>query len=179
VISDEVLALNLQNGDKGALATLVKRHHSPLIGYLYRMTNGNRALAEDMAQNAFVRVLRRIDSYIYPRPFKAWLYAIATNLIRDHFKSADARRAFNPAEMPNPTGPSPEGQIIAEDEAHRAAEALSALPGGQREAVILRYYQEFSLAEIADALDIPVGTVKSRLSLGLKRMRAIFEETES
>ncbi len=179
MISDEDLALNLQNGDKGALAALVRRHHGPLIGYLYRMTNGSRPLAEDMAQESFVRILRRIDSYQYPRPFKAWLYAVATNLTRDHFKSADARHAFNPSKMPNPAGPSPEGQIIAEDEARRAAKALSALPEGQREAVILRYYQEFSLAEIADALDIPVGTVKSRLSLGLKRLRAIFEEAES
>ena len=74
------------------LDTLVDRHYDALIGYLYRLLYGDRALAEDMAQETFLRVLRGIKQYSYPRPFKAWLYAIATNLARDHYSRADTRR---------------------------------------------------------------------------------------
>ncbi len=181
--TDEELALSIQQGNRRALAQLVERHHSPLLGFLYRMTNGNRPLAEDLAQEAFLRVLRNIAHYAYPRPFKAWLYATATNLVRDHFRRADTRRT-----QPADTGllrqfsderAGPEAAAILSDEAQRVAAALKALPNHQREAIILRYYHDFSLAEIADTLDIPVGTVKSRLSLGLKRLRALWEEGES
>jgi RNA polymerase sigma-70 factor (ECF subfamily) len=65
---------------------------------------------------------------------------------------------------------------MSRDEERQVAAALMSLPDHQREAVILRYYQELSLAEIAEALNIPVGTVKSRLSLGLGRLRSMLEE---
>ncbi len=177
--SDEELALNTQRGDASALQSLVERHHSPLIGFLYRMTGGDRALAEDLVQEAFLRVLKAIRRYEYPRPFKPWLYAIATNLAHDHFKRADIRQAADqPAEkavqVPD-QAEGPEGQAVAADEAQRVARALQRLPDGQREAVILRYYQELALNEISEALGVPVGTVKSRLSLGLRRLRELLE----
>lgn len=180
--TDEDLALRIKNGtpkSAGALTLLVERHHSPLLGYLYRMTNGNRPLAEDLVQETFLRVLRAIDRYQYPRPFKAWLYAIATNLARDHFKRADTRRTDTvPDErLQRFAGEhNPEHRILAEDESRRVIDALTGLPEHQRAALILRYYQELPLAEIANILDIPVGTVKSRLSIGLKRLRATLEE---
>jgi RNA polymerase sigma-70 factor (ECF subfamily) len=174
--SDEELALNMQRGDASALQNLVERHHSPLIGFLYRMTGGDRALAEDLVQEAFLRVLKAIRQYKYPRPFKAWLYAIATNLAHDHFKRAEVRqRADTPAEKVPGQVDGPEHNLLVADEAQQVARSLQALPDGQREAVILRYYQELSLNEISEALGVPLGTVKSRLSLGLRRLREILE----
>jgi RNA polymerase sigma-70 factor (ECF subfamily) len=174
--SDEELALNMQRGDASALQNLVERHHSPLIGFLYRMTGGDRALAEDLVQEAFLRVLKAIRQYTYPRPFKAWLYAIATNLTHDYFKRAEVRqRADTPAEKAPGQIDGPENDLLAADEARQVARALQALPDGQREAVILRYYQGLSLNEISEVLDVPLGTVKSRLSLGLRRLREILE----
>ena len=90
--TDEQFALGLQTGDADCLPPLVERHHSPLLGFLYRMTGGDRPLAEDLVQETFFRAIRHIAQYRHPRPFKPWLYAIAVNLTRDHFKSADARR---------------------------------------------------------------------------------------
>lgn len=179
--TDESLALGVQEGNRADLARLVERHHSPLLGFLYRMTGGDRALAEDLVQEAFLRVLRAIGQYRYPRPFKPWLYAIAVNLARDYFKRADTRHNERPgddapfwAELAG--GAPPEEGVLVEDEARRVAAAIAALPAHQREAVILRYYQEFSLAEIAEALAIPVGTVKSRLTLGLRRLKERLED---
>ncbi|MBZ0277546.1 MAG: RNA polymerase sigma factor [Anaerolineae bacterium] len=180
--TDEELAQGIQRGRRDDLAVLVGRHHSPLLGFLYRMTGGDRALAEDLVQEVFLRVLRGIDQYIYPRPFKPWLYQIAANLARDHYKRADTRRTESMPEDDLSLGaaddPPPEEVLLHNSEARQIAAAIRELPEHQREVVILRYYQEFSLAEIADALAIPVGTVKSRLSIGLNRLRTVWLEQE-
>jgi RNA polymerase sigma-70 factor, ECF subfamily len=177
---DERLALRIQQGEQVALAALVERHHHRLIGFLYRLTGGDRALAEDLAQESFLRVLRSIGQYRYPRPFKAWLYAIATNIARDHYKSAESRRTTNTDDSNQELLPQyseqPEETLLDWDEGQRVAAAITALPDHQREVVILRYYQELSLAEIAEALEIPVGTVKSRLSIGLMRLKNLLDE---
>ncbi len=177
--TDEDLALGIKQGDGDSLRLLVERHHSPLLGFLYRMTGGDRALAEDMVQEAFLRVLRTIGQYQHPRPFKPWLYAIATNLIRDHYRRSETRHTVAASEQALRQIEAPgavEDGLQEEDEAREIAAALLALPDLQREVVVLRYYQELSLAEIAALLDIPVGTVKSRLSIGLHRLREVLEK---
>src|SRR5260221_5542698 len=99
--SDEQLMIAVQAGDQVALAALVTRHHSPLLGYLYRLAGGDRPLAEDLVQETLLHVLRQ-RTYQATRPFKPWLYMIATNLARDHFKSAALRKSWregNPEEV--------------------------------------------------------------------------------
>ena len=179
--TDEALAQGVQRGRRDDLAALVERHHGALLGYLYRLCGGDRALAEDLAQETFLRVLRGIRQYRYPRPFKPWLYAIATNLARDHYKQAEMRHSDSASdqeavwETVDDPAAGPEESLMAEGEARQVAVAVTALPAHQREAVVLRYYQDLSLAEIAEALGAPVGTVKSRLSLGLRRLREMME----
>jgi RNA polymerase sigma-70 factor (ECF subfamily) len=180
VISDEDVARGIQRGRRGDLALLVERYHAPLLGYLYRLTGGERALSEDLTQEAFVRVLRYIGQYQYPRPFKPWLYQIATNTARDHFKRADQRRT---SAVPDDTlfedeADKPEETAEQRDVERQVVAAVSGLPEHQRLAVILRYYQGLSLIEIAAALDVPVGTVKSRLSLALARLRDVLKQQE-
>src|SRR5262245_56119811 len=93
---DEQLMAAVTAGDQQALATLVTRHHAPLLGYLYRLTGGNRPLAEDLIQETFLRLLRQ-RARLADGPFKPWLYKIATNLTRDHFKSAAVRLNGHPS----------------------------------------------------------------------------------
>lgn len=178
--TDEQLAHQVQTGQPQALTTLVERHHGTLLGYLYRLTGGHRPLAEDLTQEAFLRALRRITQYQYPRPFKPWLYAIATNLARDHYKQAEQRyatAALDVAEaLPDHQTPLPGDALFAQLEAQAIVKALAGLPPPQRETIVLRYYQDLSLEEIAATLRIPVGTVKSRLSLGLRRLKALLQD---
>lgn len=177
--SDEDLARGIQRGHTADLTLLVERHHSPLLGFLYRMTGGDRAQAEDLAQETFIRVLRGISQYQHPRPFKPWLYQIATNLARDHYKLAEMRHTISmPERAPEQGTDAPEAILILNSEAREAATAIMSLPVHQREAIVLRYYQDLSLAEIANVLNVPVGTVKSRLSLGLKHLREHMLERE-
>jgi RNA polymerase sigma-70 factor, ECF subfamily len=180
--TDETLALGVQRGSKSDLSELVHRHHHLLIGYLYRMTGGDRVLAEDLAQETFLRVIRGIKQYQYPRPFKPWLYALATNLARDYYKRADTRRSLlilDSLTSKIVSDDQPEDAMLLSDETRGVAMALQVLPDTHREAVILRYYQGFSHSEIAEALNIPVGTVKSRLSNGIARLREILSEVDT
>jgi RNA polymerase sigma-70 factor, ECF subfamily len=171
--SDEQLARGVQAGRASDLALLVERHHSPLLGFLYRLTGGDRPLAEDLAQETFLRLLRGIHQFQPARPFKPWLYAIAVNVGRDHYKSADARHTDSLTEdydAPDPL--TPVEAALAAEAWQQVAAAVSALPLHQREVVVLRYADDLPLNEIAAILSLPVGTVKSRLSLALGRLRA-------
>lgn len=171
--TDEALAQAVQQGSQTALHRLVMRHHAPLFGFLFRLTGGDRALAEDLVQETMVRLLRGIGSYDGQRPFKPWLYQIAVNTTRDHYKRADTRyTASENGEIALVAGPQRlETAVIHQETMQEALTAMAHLPPHQREALLLRYAEGLSLAEIADVLDVPVGTVKSRLSLALKRLR--------
>ena len=178
MVSDETLATKLKSGDRSALAALFERHYDDLFGYLFRLTFGDRALAADLAQESFLRVLRGIHTYDSSRPLKAWLYGIATNAARNLAASADARHTgamtAQSDEIESDTPPIEQTMIEAEASSGVIA-ALRQLPGHQREAIVLFYYQSFSHAQIAETLNIPVGTVKLRLSLGVKRLRELIE----
>ncbi len=164
-------------GERAALAPLVERYHTPLLGYLYRLTGGNRALAEDLVQETFLALLRR-QGYQPNRPFRPWLYAVATNLARDHYRSAAVRHAAIEAdEVPPDTldsAPGPEELAVAAEEGRAVARALCCLGDEYRVALLLRFYNGLSLHEIAATLDIPLGTVKSRLSVGGRRLRDLL-----
>ncbi len=177
--SDEELALQIQRGNREALTLLLEHYHGPILGFLYRMTDGDRMLAEDLVQETFLRALKSIRQYLYPRPFKPWLYAIALNLVRDHYKQAEIRHVEAMRDVFEPISDDPPSdRLQATEEAKRVAAAVSELPIRQREAVILRYYQCLPLGEIAQVLHVPLGTVKSRISLGLKRLKVCLKELD-
>lgn len=178
--TDEALALGVQQGNAENLTVLFDRHYSTLLAYLYRLCLGQRPLAEDLTQETFLRALRGIGSYQYPRPFKSWLYTIATNSARNHFNRADTRYTESVVEdydLPDETQ-QPEVALLVDEEADEVLAALGQLADHQREVVLLFYYQGFAQQEIAEALGIPLGTVKSRLSLGLRRLREHIEQKE-
>jgi RNA polymerase sigma-70 factor (ECF subfamily) len=177
--SDEQLMAAVMEGDQVALAALVTRHHAPLLGYLYRLVGGDRQLAEDLLQETLLHMLQQ-RTYQAGRPFKPWLYMIATNLARDYFKSATVRQRWREGDAEEAllhlydSEPSPEERALAAEQGGEVRAALTQLGEDYRVVVVLRFYQGFSLQEIAEALHIPLGTVKSRLSVGVHRLRTIL-----
>jgi RNA polymerase sigma-70 factor (ECF subfamily) len=174
-LSDEQLLAAVLAGDMGALADLVERYQAPLTGYLDRLVGPDWALAQDLVQETFMRVLRQ-HACRGSRPFRPWLYAIATNLARDHFKSAAVQRSTPlddtfEALLPD-CDAGPEDLALAGERGADLAHALDGLGTEYRATLVLRFYNDMSLQEIADTLDVPLGTVKSRLSVGLRRLRA-------
>lgn len=116
LLTDEALAQGIQQGNRDDLAALIERHHGPLTGYLYRLTDGNLPLSQGLTQETFVRLIRNIGQYTYPRRFKPWLYAIATNLARDHYKRSEQRltEALDEAQYDQSSeSGSPEGVLLS------------------------------------------------------------------
>jgi RNA polymerase sigma-70 factor, ECF subfamily len=180
--SDELLLAEVLGGKKEALAALVERYQQPLANYLNHLVGPDWALAQDLTQETFLRVLRQQASR-GDRPFKPWLYAIATNLARDHYKSAAVRRetSLEPqheADIVDET-PGPEADALAAEQHVALIRALRTLTAEYRAALVLRYDSRLSLQEIAVTLDIPLGTVKSRLSVGLRRLREALQAAEA
>ena len=174
--TDEQLATGIQQGQKDAMTVIVNRYYDALLGYMLRMNGGQRVLAEDMVQETFLKMMCGIFSYDPNRSFKTWLYTIATNIVRNHYKRADTRFTSNTLEdVERPASAvMPETQLIATQQHQDVVGAILALPEHQRSVVVLYYYQELPQKEIAAVLNIPVGTVKSRLSLGLKKLREML-----
>ena len=176
VRTDEQLMAAVAAGDRGCLEELVRRHHAPMFGFFYRSLAGDRATAADLVQETFIRLLRTA-SFEADRPFRPWLYAIAANLVRDHLRSAGRR----PAEFGEQLlaaidpGPGPEAIALGADTARQVGAAIASLPEEYRVTLVMRFGAELSLAEIAAALEIPIGTVKSRLSVGTRRLRDALE----
>jgi RNA polymerase sigma-70 factor (ECF subfamily) len=168
--SDEELARRLFQGDDVAATALFERYRRPLFGLLYRLT-GNAADADELFQETFVRLLRAGTRYDPARRFKPWLYTIAVNLARD--RASRSRHRANPelraqADLPERDEEDHEARL---SERADVARALAELPEAQRSAVILRYFEGLSEPELASALGIPRGTVKSRLHHALSKMR--------
>ena len=181
--SDEQLMTAVMAGDQVALAALVTRHHAPLLGYLYRLVGGDRPLAEDLVQETLLHVLRQ-HTYQAARPFKPWLYATATNLARDYFKSAAVRQRWRGGDEEeallqlDDSAAGPEEHALAAEQGSEVRAALAQLSEEYRVVLLLRFYQGFSLQEIAETLHIPLGTVKSRLSVGVHRLRSVLDPVQ-
>jgi len=171
--SDGELVLALRRGDRGALEQLVRRYHAPLRSCLYHQVRGDVHLAEDLVQEVFVTVISKAGQLRDPEAFKTWVYRIASNKARDYFKSCQGRAV--PIEGPGQgtarasPAEQPEEKTVWEHQ--RVREALERLSPHHREVLVLRYYQELALSEIATVLKLPQGTVKSRLHYAMKYLR--------
>lgn len=178
--TDEQLMARAMQGNRTALACLVERYYATVLGYLYRLVGHNRPLAEDLSQEAFLRLAQQ-DGYDARRAFRPWLFAIATNLARDHFKAAATRHTQAGLEGATlaiaDVAPGPEEHALAAEQGAAVATAIGQLGEEYRAAILLRFYHGLSIQEIAQALDIPLGTAKSRLSVGTRRLRTLLVDT--
>ena len=164
--TDEALAARLVDGDELALRELLRRYERPLAAFLHRQTGGRDV--EDLYQETWLRVVRHAARFDSGRRFSTWLFQIAVNLCRDWQR--------RPPPEPQLGGDEPQvAALERSDAALDAARLLAALPAAQREVIVLRYYQDLSEADVAAILDIPLGTVKSRLHQAMARLAGLVE----
>jgi RNA polymerase sigma-70 factor (ECF subfamily) len=164
---------------------LIKRHEASLYGLLARLTQGDSHRAEDIFQETFLNAMRRAETFNKAMRFKPWITAIAVNLVRDDARrrktrgevaldggSEDEERpAFNPVTPDEGPGNTAERR----DDERLIREGLKRLTEVEREVVLLHFYNSMTLQEAADVLDIPLGTVKSRLHAALTRLSEILK----
>jgi RNA polymerase sigma-70 factor (ECF subfamily) len=164
--TDEQLMLSVRNGHRQALDALVRRYEVELYRYLKRYV-GDSALADDVFQNTFMQVFIKRGSFDPQRRFKPWLYAVATNQAVDALRRAGRGPRICPHEPLASNDASEDGSPLqsAEDGEvrERVRAAVDRLPDHLKQVVLMTYFQGLKYRDVAEALRIPVGTVKSRL----------------
>jgi len=172
--SDDELMLLARNGLDAAFDTLIRRHQRPVLRVALRYL-GEPALAADVAQNAFVALLRAIPDYRANGQFKAFLYRILLNQCRMARRSERSlRRALDQAST------AAEGtalQVQIREQRRDVERALLGLSDKLREVVVLRFGADFQYDEIGETLGIPTGTVKRRLFTAKAKLREMLEES--
>ncbi|SFB24010.1 MULTISPECIES: RNA polymerase sigma factor SigW [unclassified Bacillus (in: firmicutes)] len=172
--------MEVKKGDQNAFSEIVEIYKDKVFQLCYRML-GNRHEAEDIAQEAFIRAYVNINSFNMNLKFSTWLYRIATNLcidrIRkkkpDYFLDAEVSGTDGLtmySQIPSDT-PLPEKELESLELQDTIQKEILKLPEKYRSAIVLKYVEELSLNEISEILDLPLGTVKTRIHRGREALR--------
>jgi RNA polymerase sigma-70 factor, ECF subfamily len=177
---DQELVAQAAAGSREAFDELVRRHQVSIVSLARALTNGS-ADAEDLAQEVFLRVWRSLRGFRGDSTFRTWLHRVAVNVIHTHHgRVSRLRRLFQaapaePAEDPIESAADPidvESDVVMRDAIDKA---LATLPDELRVAVTLRDVQGLDYKEIAGVLDVPIGTVESRIFRGRQRLKPLLE----
>jgi RNA polymerase sigma-70 factor, ECF subfamily len=185
-ISDEQAMWRLQTqGDEHAFAHLMRRWERPIQRLCARMT-GDSHRGQDLAQEVFVRVFARRKDYVPSGRFSTWLWRIALNLCHDELRRVQRRAEFSlegAAEQEDGNAaldlpsrePWPDDAAAAGEQGEWVRRALRQLPEPYRTVLVLRHYEDLKFREIAEVLEVPEGTVKSRMAEALTQMNRLLE----
>jgi RNA polymerase sigma-70 factor, ECF subfamily len=177
LFADEELISFVGRGDAQAFAVLYDRHSRPAYSLAYRIM-GEKEAAEDIVQDSFLKVWRAATSYRAARAsVRTWLLSIVHNRGIDQLRStASRRRMQEKVEVSAPRSQPSEAfaQTWRNSQREQVREALKTLPEEQLKTIELAYFSGYTHAEIAELLGLPLGTVKGRMRLGLKKMRDYF-----
>jgi RNA polymerase sigma-70 factor (ECF subfamily) len=181
-LSDAEVMLRVRAGDDGAFAYLVEKYRRPLVGFMYR-TARSLAVAEELAQEVFLRVYRSRESYKPEAKFSTWLYRIATNLAVNHARDTRRERAEVAASLDEPdadtgtalevadTRPNVEQDLLREERLAAIRTHIQALPDRQRMAVLMHKYQNMDYRQIGAVLHLSDTATKSLLFRAYETLR--------
>lgn len=170
-------AVRLRRGDPDAFDALLARYQNRLYRYLLRLT-ANPAVAEDLFQETWLKVITRIHNYDARRPFEPWLFSVARNLAIDHLRRASPESLDEPSEggetkvsRLSADEPGSLQRLLERERRGLLERKLEELPVVYREALSLRFEEEMTFEEIAEVLAAPLSTVKSRVQRALSTLR--------
>jgi RNA polymerase sigma-70 factor (ECF subfamily) len=168
--------LRAKAGDLTAFEGLVRHYQKPLVNYFLRM--GVYRDAEDKVQETFIRVFNYRDRYKPTAKFRTFLYTVARNVWLDGLRRTKRAEAFI-ERLEQEAPPTDDGGIAQVHSRMDVRSALARLPEKLRDVVILAVYQGLRYGDVAEALEIPVGTVKSRMFLAIERLKEVLGETRT
>jgi RNA polymerase sigma-70 factor (ECF subfamily) len=182
ILADEDLISLVEAADAEAFATLYDRHSRAAFSLAYRMM-GERQASEDLTQDAFLKVWRGASSYRAERgSVRTWILSIVHNRGIDQIRSqASRRRTQEKIEASAPRSQPSEAfaETLRNSQREQVREALNTLPPEQLKILELAYFSGYTHVEISDLLRLPLGTVKGRMRLGLKKIRDYFESRDA
>ena len=188
-LDDRELAASAREGRESAYKELLTRYERPVFSLVYRMVR-DRSLAEDLAQEAFIKAFNHIESYNPDYKFSSWIFKIANNLAIDHLRkkqldtvslhgsphatsSEEEERTRLSIESP---GESPEEYVENRELGDRIEDAIGRLRPEYRTAVLLRHVEGHSYEEVAEIMELPLGTVKTYIHRGRLELRELLAE---
>ena len=182
-ISDEILIKKFQEGDVGAYNQLVNRFKDRLLNFIYRFVN-DLDLAEDLVQDTLLKLYPHKDSYQEIAKFSTWLYTIAANLARTELRKKKRRKTFSVTELSRDdrefiiasSDVDPSEDLSSQNFEKSVQRALAELPDDFKTIIILRDIQELSYDEISKIVDVPLGTVKSRINRGRVKLQQLLKK---
>jgi RNA polymerase sigma factor (sigma-70 family) len=166
----DLLARVLVDGDQHAFGELVRRHQSPVRGLLRQLTRIDVELADDLAQETFIRAYKNIRSFRGEAKFSTWLYRIAYNVFREHARKRKEVVGIDEEQLQTQADPQTTDPALR----HDLMNALSQLPLHERSAIILCCQNGLSHDEAARVLDIPLGTVKTNVLRGREKLKKML-----
>tara|TARA_Y100001960_G_C14540237_1_gene760508 strand:- start:36 stop:617 length:582 start_codon:yes stop_codon:yes gene_type:complete len=182
-LSDERLIEKFQNGEVNAYNELVKRYKDRLLNFIYRFLN-DIDRSEDLVQDTLIKLYTHKNSYKEVAKFSTWLYTIAANLARTELRKIKRRKTFSVSELSNDD----REYIISSDASDQSEDyltenfekkiqnALVQLPDDFKTIIILRDIQELSYDEISKIVELPLGTVKSRINRGRLKLQKLLKK---
>lgn len=175
--TDHCIIAQVQKGDRNAYAAIIDKYNALIFNLAFRLT-GNRADADDLAQAIFVRTFESLNRFDHTRPFLPWLYSIALNTIRNHRKKSRLIAFFTSESSPASSSAAqpasnPEQRLILKEKFSRLVADLNKLPYRQREAIVLRYFDECTYPEIARLQQVTLSAVKMRVRRGMAKLLKI------
>ncbi len=182
-MNDEMTwVVQAQQGSDEAFTSIVETYQTPVYNLCYRML-GEAEAAEDAAQETFLRVFQHLHRYDPKRPFATWLLSIAAHYCIDRlrrrklaiFSMDEADESEAGFELPDPASPNPEAESVKKEDRDHMQGLLHHLDATDRAAIVMRYWSDFSEAEIADALHLTVSAVKSRLHRARRELAGLWQ----
>lgn len=172
IYSDEELMCYISSGEVQAFDALYERYSARLMAYFVRMLNYDRDLAADALQDLFLKIAENPEKFDRSRSFKTWIFCIASNACKNFYRSKKVRNQAWPLQQAalwkDEVIPDTARNLDVLDFRKKLEEAINELPAEKREAFILKYQEEKSIAEIAEIQNCPEGSVKSRLHYTLR-----------
>ncbi len=178
-MDDSTLVKQFQQGDTGAFNLLVDRWQSKIHRFAYRFFSDPDE-ADEITQKTFIKVYKKVNHLEEPGNFSPWIYRVANNLCLDELKRAGRQRSSSLEEwieQPNQAeNGSPSDRLENKELGQIIQKALLTLPDEQRTVIILKEYEGLKFREIADILEEPESTIKSRMYYGLKSLRNVLQQ---
>ena len=177
-IEDYILIRRIQNGDPGAFETLVRKHYQNIYQFCVRRCNGDTALAADLTQDTFLKLIEHIQQYRLTGKFINFLLTIAVNTCNNHFKKKSPDIVDMDTLSTVPSNLNVSEEVLRQENAKIIQQAIDRLPDMQKEAVILRFYHDRKLKEIATITGVSLPTAKSRLKQGLDKLKRYLDKED-